>query len=154
MRSLGASSSRGEAAGHGRGDGQGSVLRLAAVQGRVEQAAQDWYGTPYKWGGEPKEGVDCSAFVKSVYKEAFGMELPRVTETQVQVGGRVPRDQIRPGDLVFFHPEHEYNHVGVYIGEGAFVHASSNDGGTKDPIHMDYWRRYYWTARRLWGPMA
>lgn len=131
--------------------GQGDpvkVLRLTQVQRRIESAAQEWYGTPYKWGGSSKEGVDCSAFVKNVYEDAFAYELPRVTETQVQVGVKVPRDQIRPGDLVFFHPENEYNHVGVYIGNGTFAHASSNDGVTKADMGTSYWTRYYWTARR------
>lgn len=131
--------------------GQGDpvkVLRLTQVQRRIESAAQEWYGTPYKWGGSSKDGVDCSAFVKNVYEDAFAYELPRVTETQVQEGVKVPRDQIRPGDLVFFHPENEYNHVGVYLGDGTFAHASSNDGVTKADMETSYWKRYYWTARR------
>ncbi len=124
------------------------VLRLPKVRNRLEDAAQDWYGTPYEWGGESQQGVDCSGFVQNVYEDAFAYSLPRVTETQLQSGPTVSRDQIRPGDLVFFRPEGEYNHVGVYLGDGTFVHASSSEGVTESPIQRDYWDRYYWTARR------
>jgi hypothetical protein len=128
------------------------VLRLSTVSTRLETAAQDWYGTPYKWGGNSKQGVDCSGFVKNLYKEAFAVSLPRVTETQLQAGAKVARDQIRPGDLVFFRPENDYNHVGVYIGEGTFVHASSSKGVTEAPMEKNYWEQYYWTSRRPLKP--
>ena len=132
----------------------GKVLRLEKVRSRLKSAAKDWYGTPYKWGGDSKQGVDCSGFVQHVYEDAFAYGLPRVTETQLQSGTIVARDQIRPGDLVFFQPEDEYNHVGVYLGDGTFVHASSSDGVTKSPIARDYWSRYYWTARRPLTPSS
>ncbi len=128
------------------------VLRLPKVQDRLENAAQDWYGTPYDWGGETKEGVDCSGFVQNLYKDAFAYGLPRVTETQLQSGPTVERDQIRPGDLVFFQPEDQYNHVGVYLGDGTFVHASSSDGVTDSELDNNYWDQYYWTARRPLKP--
>jgi cell wall-associated NlpC family hydrolase len=128
------------------------VLRLPKVRERLQNAAQDWYGTPYDWGGDSKQGVDCSGFVQHVYEDAFAYGLPRVTETQLQSGPSVARDQIRPGDLVFFRPEGEYNHVGVYLGKGTFAHASSSNGVTKTPLEKDYWDRYYWTARRPLTP--
>jgi len=128
------------------------VLRLQQVRKRLEGAAEDWYGTPYKWGGESQDGVDCSGFVQNVYEDAFAYSLPRVTETQLQAGPSVERDQIRPGDLVFFQPEGEYNHVGVYLGDGTFVHASSSNGVTDSEMDNSYWDRYYWTARRPLNP--
>lgn len=124
------------------------VLRTNAVRAQLEQAADGWYGVPYKWGGTTKDGVDCSALVQNVYKGAFGRELPRVTDEQVQTGTRIPRSKLRPGDLVFFRPNNEYNHVGIYLGEGTFVHASSSKGVRKSPVEKDYWDDAYWTSRR------
>lgn len=128
------------------------VLRPAKVRAQIDEAAQEWYGVPYEWAGESKDGVDCSGFVQIIYQEAFSYQLPRVTETQVQAGSRVPRSQVRAGDLVFFQPEGEWNHVGVYLGDDTFAHASSSDGVTKDSLGAPYWNRYYWTARRPLKP--
>jgi len=128
------------------------VLRPSNVAAQIDEAAQDWYGVPYQWGGESKSGVDCSAFVQNIYREAFSYQLPRVTETQVRTGTNVPRSQVRAGDLVFFRPEGEWNHVGVYLGDDTFAHASSSGGVTKDPFDASYWSRYYWTARRPLKP--
>jgi len=131
---------------------QKKVLRPSNVAAQIDEAAQDWYGVPYQWGGESKNGVDCSAFVQNVYREAFSYQLPRVTETQVQTGTEVPRSQVRAGDLVFFKPEGEWNHVGVYLGDNTFAHASSSNGVTRDSFDASYWSRYYWTARRPLRP--
>ena len=128
------------------------VLRPAKVRAQIDEAAQEWYGVPYEWAGESKDGVDCSGFVQIIYQEAFSYQLPRVTETQVQTGSKVPRSQVRAGDLVFFQPEGEWNHVGVYLGDDTFAHASSSDGVTKDSLGAPYWKRYYWTARRPLKP--
>lgn len=128
------------------------VLRPEKVRAQIDEAVQDWYGVPYEWAGESKDGVDCSAFVQNLYQEAFSYRLPRVTETQVQTGSKVPRSQVRPGDLVFFKPEGEWNHVGVYLGDDTFAHASTSRGVTKDSFDASYWRRYYWTARRPLKP--
>jgi hypothetical protein len=124
------------------------VLRADAVQTQLKEAASNWYGVPYKWGGTTKEGVDCSALVQNVYAGAFGHELPRVTDEQVQTGSRIPRSKLRAGDLVFFRPNGEYNHVGIYLGDGSFVHASSSRGVRDSPIKKDYWDDAYWTSRR------
>jgi len=105
---------------------QKKVLRPANVAAQIDEAAQDWYGVPY--------------------------QLPRVTETQVQTGTEVPRSQVRAGDLVFFKPEGEWNHVGVYLGDNTFAHASSSNGVTRDSFDASYWSRYYWTARRPLRP--
>jgi len=127
------------------------VLRVSRVRRRLEDAAEDWMGVPYEWGGESKQGIDCSALVQTLYDEAFDRRLPRVTEFQVQAGSTVTRQQLRPGDLVFFHPGNDGNHVGVYVGDRQFIHASSSDGVTRTRFD-DYWQRYYWTSRRVLGP--
>jgi len=128
------------------------VMNPDAVNQRIEKHAQPWYGTPYEWGGKSKDGVDCSGFIQAVYETAFDWLLPRVTEQQVQTGRQVQPDELRAGDLVFFHPEDQYNHVGIYLKDNEFVHASSNDGVSKASLENRYWQDYYWTARRLLEP--
>lgn len=136
----------------GRGPEPKKVLRLPEVRERIEEVAQEWLGVPYEWSGESKQGIDCSALVQTLFHEAFDRRLPRVTELQVQAGSTVTRPQLRAGDLVFFRPENQYNHVGLYLGEKTFIHASSSQGVTTAPIDTNYWRRYYWTARRVLSP--
>lgn len=107
-----------------------------------------WVGTPYQLGGESQRGIDCSALVQQVFSEAFAVELPRTTGGQVLEGRRVARDELNPGDLVFFQPPGPYRHVGVYVGEGRFLHASSSQGVIISRLDNVYWNRYYWQARR------
>lgn len=128
------------------------VLDAEAALERIRDVAEEWYGVPYKWGGESKQGVDCSAFVQAVYEEAFHWLLPRVTERQVRAGRKIPPSKLRPGDLVFFQPGNNSNHVGVYLSDKTFVHASSSDGVTRSSLEDDYWTRNYWVSRRLMNP--
>lgn len=128
------------------------VLRRPKVQKRIEDVADDWMGVPYEWGGSSKQGIDCSALVQTIYQEAFDWRLPRVTELQVRAGSTVTRPQLRPGDLVFFRPDDDGNHVGLYVGEGDFIHASVSEGVAREPLDTDYWRRWYWTSRRVIEP--
>lgn len=118
----------------------------------IRQALLDehkrWVGTPYVLGGESQRGIDCSALVQQVFDEAFAVELPRTTSGQVLEGRRVERDELNPGDLVFFRPPGPYRHVGVYVGEGRFLHASSSQGVILSRLDNVYWNRYYWQARR------
>lgn len=128
------------------------VVNPDAVGNWVQEHVDEWLGVPYKWGGESKQGVDCSGFVQAIYEEAFNWLLPRVTEQQVQAGRRIRPNQLRPGDLVFFKPENEYHHDGIYLGDNKFAHASSSEGVTIDSFENRYWQRYYWTSRRLLRP--
>ncbi|WP_168709180.1 C40 family peptidase [Halomonas borealis] len=107
-----------------------------------------WLGTPYRLGGETRRGVDCSALVQRVFAEAFDLNLPRTTTQQVHEGKSVPREALRPGDLVFFQPPGYYQHVGIYVGQGRFLHASTSRGVKLSSLDNRYWRNYYWQARR------
>lgn len=107
-----------------------------------------WLGTPYRLGGTTRRGIDCSALVQRVFAEAFGLELPRTTTQQVREGESVSRDALRPGDLVFFQPPGYYHHVGIYVGQGRFLHASTSRGVKISSLDNRYWRHYYWQARR------
>lgn len=107
-----------------------------------------WVGTPYVLGGESQRGIDCSALVQQIFDDAFAVELPRTTSDQILEGQRIARDELNPGDLVFFRPPGPYRHVGVYVGEGRFLHASSSQGVIISRLDNVYWNRYYWQARR------
>ncbi|WP_110647428.1 NlpC/P60 family protein [Salinicola peritrichatus] len=107
-----------------------------------------WVGTPYALGGTTHRGIDCSALMQHIFTEAFSLELPRTTGEQVLEGSRVARDQLKAGDLVFFRPPGIYNHVGVYVGDGYFLHASTSQGVKLSRLDNVYWKRYYWQARR------
>ena len=128
------------------------VMNPGAVEQEIREQVDGWLGVPYKWGGDSKQGVDCSGFVQAIYKQVFDWLLPRVTEQQVRKGRRIRPNQLRAGDLVFFQPENEYNHSGIYLGENKFVHASSSEGVTIASLKTRYWQRYYWTSRRLLRP--
>ena len=109
-------------------------------------------GTPYRYGGNtPVGGFDCSGLVGYVYAEAAGLRLPRTTREIAEMRGqKVARDRLRSGDLVLF-GDRRVNHVGIYVGEGRFVHAPSS-GGTVRLDHLDghYWRDHWIAAKRIW----
>jgi cell wall-associated NlpC family hydrolase len=120
----------------------------AAVTSAIRQRGDDWLGVRYRFGGESRSGIDCSAFTRQIFRETFGMELPRNTALQVQEGVSVQRQDIAPGDLVFFR-RGGTRHVGIYLGDNEFIHASASRGVTISNMDEDYYRRYYWTARRV-----
>lgn len=125
----------------------------ASESGVVTQllaAADDWMGTPYRFGGTTRSGVDCSAFVRAIYDAAFGVSLTRSTRTQVREGQSVPRHDLRAGDLVFFKTGRNQRHVGIYLGQNRLLHASSAQNRVLvDDFDQDYFQRTYWTARRF-----
>lgn len=113
-----------------------------------EAEAERWEGVPHRWGGTTRRGIDCSALVQTLYRNVAGVRLPRTTRAQVRTGDRVRKRDLQPGDLVFFHLE-KSRHVGVYLDEGRFVHASSSQGVSVSNLSESYWTNRYWTARRI-----
>ncbi|MCW4149153.1 NlpC/P60 family protein [Halomonas sp. 18H] len=109
---------------------------------------EEWMGTPYRLGGTTRRGVDCSALVQNVFADTFQLDMPRTTAHQVHEGQRISRDELRPGDLVFFRTPGAYRHVGIYVGDGRFMHASSSSGVRLSSLDNQYWQRYYWQSRR------
>jgi cell wall-associated NlpC family hydrolase len=87
--------------------------------------------------------------VQSVYATEFDMSLPRTTEAQVRVGREVSRSALQPGDLVFFRPGWKDRHVGLYLSDGLFLHASSSSGVATSDLTRPYWRKRWWQARRV-----
>ncbi|WP_144635752.1 C40 family peptidase [Bordetella genomosp. 13] len=119
----------------------------------VVRAGMDAIGTPYSWGGDdPDDGFDCSGLVLFVYREIAGVELPRTARAQRKTGRSVARNQLQPGDLVFFTTRGRrggISHVGMYVGRGEFVHAPSRGETVRvDRLDNSYWQRTYAGARR------
>lgn len=107
--------------------------------------------TPYRYGGRTPAGFDCSGFVGYVFAESTGVTLPRRTEEIWHVGDRVARSELAVGDLVFFNTlGRRFSHVGIYIGDGVFVHAPARGGRVRAERLTDaYWEARYNGARRI-----
>jgi cell wall-associated NlpC family hydrolase len=111
-----------------------------------------YIGVNYRYGGQsPETGFDCSGFVHYLFQKVAGRMLPRNASDISRVGETVQRDQLQPGDLVFFNTlRRPYSHVGIYLGENRFIHAPAR-GGAVEIVSMAerYWRNRYNGARRL-----
>ena len=115
----------------------------------IDSYYRDWQGTPYRLGGTGRGGLDCSAFVQNLYAEVFNQRLARTTERQAEQGFQILPGELEPGDLIFFKTGWKARHVGVYIGDNQFVHASTSVGVTRSNLSNDYWRDAFWQARRV-----
>ena len=112
-------------------------------------------GTRYHYGGSsPDTGFDCSGLVTHVYERAWGVELPRSTQDQRHLGRPIKRTELRPGDLVFYNTRNRpFSHVGIYLGEGDFVHAPRRGQRVRvESVNNPYWRARFSGARRLDPP--
>ena len=123
--------------------------KATTTEQQLRAATDRWRGTPYDLGGTTLEGVDCSAFVQALYRNVLGMPLPRTTRQQANTGHSVPVEQAQPGDLVFFRPSRKSRHVGVYLGDGEFAHASTSQGVMVSRVSEAYWEDAYWMTRRI-----
>ena len=120
--------------------------------GSVLQKALALLGTPYRWGGtDPSKGFDCSGLVGYVFRNALGIELPRVSRDMARNGQLVTdRAKLAAGDLVFFGRKGRVNHVGIYLGDGRFVHAPSKGKDvTVSELDTGYWSGRFLQARRV-----
>lgn len=124
-----------------------SIQRLTS--GNISEIIQKYLGTPYVYGGcDPSVGFDCSGFTLHVYS-LLGVRLPRTSYDQYTVGVDVPREQLSQGDLVFFNTGGGVSHVGIYLGEDNFAHASASRGVTIDNLNGTYWTSRYVGAKRV-----
>lgn len=101
------------------------------------EEAESWLGVPYKYGGETKLGADCSGFVQTVY-QTVGIKLPRTSSQQFKSANLVEFADKKAGDLVFFRNKGVVNHVGIYLGKGYMIHASTSSGVITQSIHDSY----------------
>ena len=121
---------------------------VSAGQKIVEMAKQ-YLGTPYVYGGNGPKSFDCSGFTKYIYGK-YGITLNRTAASQLQHGYAVSKSELKPGDLVFFKKGGSVNHVGIYVGDGKMIHASSPGDVVKyDTLLSGYYNTYYYAARRL-----
>ncbi len=116
----------------------------------VIKTAKQYIGIPYLWGGTTPSGFDCSGFTWYVFHQC-GITLNRNSAAQYQHGTYVSKNNLQPGDLVFFQNTYRegISHVGIYIGGGEFIHASSSKGVTISSLSNSYWSSHYYGARRV-----
>jgi hypothetical protein len=110
---------------------------------------EDWYGTPYKYGGSAKTGIDCSAFTCVMMDTVYGISLPRTSREQYSTGKKVSKSALMHGDLVFFNTTGGISHVGVYLGNNKFIHASTSSGVMISDLDDVYFKRRYVGATRM-----
>ena len=122
--------------------------REAALE--AAELAKEMVGKPYRYGGHSPSGFDCSGLVYYSYTHA-GIAVPRTTRSQLSAGVPVAEKSLRIGDLVFFDQEgRKFSHVGIYIGNGRFVHAPSSGKHVRiDSLGQRYWRKHFVAARRI-----
>lgn len=107
-------------------------------------------GTPYSYGGTDTNGIDCSSFSCQIFEKSFGVKLPRSTNEQYQIGTSVSKSELAFGDLVFFNTTgRSPSHVGVYLGDDLFAHASRSFGVTISSMQSTYYKKRYIGARRV-----
>jgi cell wall-associated NlpC family hydrolase len=124
---------------------------LTSTEDRLREIVDAWIGTPYRYQGSSLRGTDCSGFTRTVMLE-LGVDLPRRSSDQARVGEPVERDALRTGDLLFFDLRRNgrgIDHVGLYLGEGVFAHASRRRGVALDRLDLDTYQRGYRGARRV-----
>ena len=123
--------------------GTSSEIRTVKLQNALLQSFENWKGTKYELGGDSATGIDCSALTRRVYREVYGYELPRKTDQQIKIGSHISRENLKPGDIVFFRPDEKNNHTAVYLGDTLFINASSSKGVVISTLENTYWNKYF-----------
>jgi cell wall-associated NlpC family hydrolase len=120
----------------------------------LEREISKFFGLRYRLGGDGQSGIDCSALVKKVYSDVFGVELPRSSTDQSRFDTleKVDEDDLKTGDLLFFGPNRKrVNHVGMYLSGGYFLHAARSEGVTISKLDKGYWRSRFMFSKRARG---
>ncbi|NIR51575.1 C40 family peptidase [candidate division KSB1 bacterium] len=123
----------------------------SSVNRALTQQINAYLGVPYRWGGTTRSGMDCSGFVRTVFKNAIELTLPHRARSMFKEGRFVEESELQFGDLVFFEKIENYgvSHVGIYVGENEFAHASTHNGVIISNLNEKYYRRRYVGARRI-----
>ncbi|MEO5659483.1 MAG: C40 family peptidase [Polaromonas sp.] len=143
---------------------KGLLTKIDQVRQNVSNKASElvmnamgFLGVPYKWGGNSAEtGFDCSGFVRSVYQQSIGLLLPRMAEQQAAATQKIDKNDLQPGDLVFFNTmRRAFSHVGIYIGSGKFIHSPKAGAEVRvESMGGSYWQTRFNGARRVAGTAA
>ena len=138
---------------------KGLLARIGQVRHSVSEKASDlvvtaigFLGVPYRRGGNTAEtGFDCSGFVRAMYQQTVGLILPRKAEQQAAATQKIERADLQPGDLVFFNTmRRAFSHVGIYVGEGKFIHSPKPGAGVRvESLGLAYWSHRFDGARRV-----
>lgn len=128
------------------------LLNTAAEEVRNKKMFEfidDWYGTPYRLGGTTKKGIDCSAFSQFLFASVYGASIPRTAREQYKLTSRISRTDLKEGDLIFFNTRGGVSHVGVYLQNNKFVHASTSGGVMISDIFDEYWVKKFIGVGRM-----
>jgi cell wall-associated NlpC family hydrolase len=134
------------------------VTEISHISQRVGNQASElvlnamgFLGVPYKRGGTGITGFDCSGFVRAMYENTLGLVLPHNAKEQAAVTQTIDKDELQPGDLVFFNTlRRAFSHVGIYVGEGRFIHSPRAGGEVRiENMSDSYWRKRFNGARRV-----
>src|SRR3990167_5506567 len=138
---------------------RGLLARIGDVSGKVEAKASElvlnamtFLGVPYKRGGNSVEtGFDCSGFVRAIYEQSAGLILPRRAEQQAAATQNIDKNELQPGDLVFFNTlKRAFSHVGIYVGDGKFIHSPKPGAEVRvENMGVSYWAKRFDGARRV-----
>ncbi|MCY3789682.1 MAG: C40 family peptidase [Gemmatimonadetes bacterium] len=127
--------------------------RRRASPSRLARVVEGYLGVPYKWGGKTRAGMDCSAFVRTIFRQTYGIELPLTAKQIYRVGRTInQRQDLKPGDLVFFRNTFSgqgVSHVGIYLGKKRFAHVGVSTGATITSLDHPYFLPRYVGARRV-----
>jgi lipoprotein Spr len=130
----------------------GSSVTIAGVsQFEIMNEIMGWLGTPYRFGGSTRKGIDCSSFTQTIYRSIANIMLPRTARSQINVGDRISRKNLQFGDLIFFNTRRRVyvSHVGIYLGDDLFAHASSRYGVYIGSLKSTYYNKRFIEGRRL-----
>jgi len=117
---------------------------------KLYQFVYDWLGTPYRLGGDTEKGIDCSGFAFQLYDKVFNTVIGNNSRNIFSMVNPVNKEELKEGDLVFFKiNSRAISHVGVYLGNDKFAHASSSKGVMISNLNEAYWKRYYYKGGRL-----
>lgn len=126
------------------------IAASATSNVKLYQFVYDWIGTPYRLGGDTQKGIDCSGFAFQLYDKVFNTVIGNNSRNIFTMVNPVSKDELKEGDLVFFKiKSRAISHIGVYLGDNKFAHASSSRGVRISNLNESYWQRYYYKGGRL-----